>query len=71
VLTRTSPDVADETVADTRDVFVAQLADLAEAIEGRRPPLVPLAEGEASLRLALAARQSADERREIRLADAL
>jgi predicted dehydrogenase len=71
VLTRTAPEVADETVADTRDVFVAQLEDLAEAIETGRPPCVPLAEGEASLRLALAAVRSADERREVRLADAV
>lgn len=74
LLTRTAPEVApevaDETIADTRDVFVAQLQDLADAIETGRPPLVPLAEGEASLRLALAAVRSADERREIRLADA-
>ncbi|MGL5838551.1 MAG: Gfo/Idh/MocA family protein [Sphingorhabdus sp.] len=52
------------------DPFVAQLADLADAICDNRPPLVPLAEGAATLRLALAARQSADERREIRLGDA-
>ncbi|RAK58939.1 gfo/Idh/MocA family oxidoreductase [Phenylobacterium hankyongense] len=69
VLTRTAPDVADENVAGVTDPFVAQLADLAAAIREGRPPMVPLAEGEASLRLALAARQSADERREIRLSD--
>ena len=49
----------------------AQLADLAAAIVERRAPAVPLAEGEASLRLALAARRSADERRELRIADAV
>jgi predicted dehydrogenase len=71
VLTRIAPEVADETVAADRDVFVAQLADLAAAISEGRPPLAPLREGEASLRLALAARQAADERREIRLSDAI
>jgi predicted dehydrogenase len=71
ILTRTVPDVADEVVAGNTDPFVAQLADLAAAIADRRPPRVPLAEGEASLRLALAARRSADERREIRLTDAV
>jgi len=71
LLTRTAPDVADEPVAGKTDPFVAQLADLADAIAEQRPPLVPLAEGEASLRLALAARRSADERREIRLSDAV
>jgi predicted dehydrogenase len=72
VLTRTAPEVADESVAaPERDVFVAQLEDLADAIRDGRAPRVPLREGEASLRLALAARLAADERREIRIADAL
>jgi len=72
ILTRTAPDVAEESVAaPEHDVFVAQLADLAEAIHQGRPPLVPLREAEASLRLALAARRAADERREIRLSDAV
>lgn len=47
--------------------FEAQLLDLADAIETGRPLIAPLREGAATLRLALAARQSADERREIRL----
>ena len=47
--------------------FKAQLADLAGAISGSRQALVPLREGAATLRLALAARRSADERRELRL----
>jgi predicted dehydrogenase len=47
--------------------FVAQLADLADAIRDGRPPLVPLSEGARTLRLALAARQAADEGREIAL----
>lgn len=66
VLTRTAPQVSDETVAGRTDPFVAQLADLAAAIRERRAPTVPLREGEASLRLALAARRSADARQEVR-----
>jgi predicted dehydrogenase len=54
-------------VAGASDPFDAQLADLANAIRDRRAPLVPLREGAATLRLALAARQAADEQREIRL----
>lgn len=71
VLTRTAPEVADEAVSGDTDPFVAQLADLAAAIQERRAPAVPLSEGQASLRLALAVRQSADERREIRLTHAV
>ncbi|MDB5456138.1 MAG: Gfo/Idh/MocA family oxidoreductase [Caulobacter sp.] len=70
VLTATAPDVVEEIVAGKTDPFVAQLADLAAAIGEGRPPAAPLAEGEAGVRLALAARRSADERREIRLSDA-
>jgi predicted dehydrogenase len=69
VFTQTRPEVAEETVAGSTDPFVAQLADLAAAIRDKRPPAVPLLEGPATLRLALAARRAADERREIRLAD--
>ncbi|MDO6414267.1 Gfo/Idh/MocA family oxidoreductase [Sphingomonas sp. BIUV-7] len=69
VLTPTQAGAAAETIAGPSDPFIAQLADLANAIRDRRPPLVPLREGSASLRLALAARQSADERTEICLAD--
>lgn len=58
-----------ELAGDT-DPFVAQLADVASAIRDRRQPYIPLAEGSGTLRLALAARRSADERREIRLNDA-
>lgn len=58
-----------ETIAGTTDPFVAQLAGLGNAISERRPPMIPLGEGVASLRLALAARRSATERREIRLGD--
>jgi predicted dehydrogenase len=53
----------------TLDPFVAQLADVAAAIRERRQPYVPLSEGAKSLHLDLAARRSADERREIRLGD--
>lgn len=63
----TGSQAAPVNIRDQRDVFVAQLGDLAEAIRLRRPPLVPLADGAASLKIALAARQSADERREIAL----
>lgn len=69
VLTRTRGTVEATTVAGGEDPFVAQLADLADAIAQGREPLVPLREGARTLRLALAARASADERREIRLAD--
>jgi predicted dehydrogenase len=70
VLTRTKGDVESATIEGGPDPFVAQLADVAAAIEDRRQPRVPLSEGSASLRLALAARQSAEEGREIRLSDA-
>lgn len=56
-----------ERVAGTTDVFQAQLLDVAAAIRDRRPPAVTLADGARTLRLALAARRSADERREVRL----
>ena len=67
VLTRTVGDAAAEEIAGPTDPFVAQLADVHRAIVTGGVPYIPLAEGAASLRLALAARQSADERREIRL----
>jgi predicted dehydrogenase len=54
-------------IAGGTSPFEAQLLDLADAICDRRAPIAPLREGAATLRLALAARQSADERREIRL----
>jgi predicted dehydrogenase len=69
VLTRTEGEIESETVAGDTDPFVAQLADVAAAIEAGRAPYVPLAEGAASLRLALAACKSAEERREIRVSD--
>lgn len=68
--TRTAPEIIAESWADEADVFVAQLADLATAIRDSRPPLVPLAEGVGSLRIALAAMASARQGREIRISDA-
>jgi predicted dehydrogenase len=67
--TRTAPDVQAEQWSADKDVFVAQLADLAEAIRDGRPPLVPLSEGVGSLRLALAAMRSAEKGCEVRIAD--
>jgi predicted dehydrogenase len=49
------------------DVFVAQLADVAAAIRDKRPPSVPLSDGASTLRIVLAARQSAAEGREVAL----
>lgn len=70
VFTRTAPEVEESVWAGDTDPFVAQLADLAEAIRDKRSPRVPLAEGVATLKLALAAVRSADEGRELRIADA-
>jgi predicted dehydrogenase len=69
--TPTLQGAAAEPISGSTDPFVAQLADLADAIEEKRAPYVPLSEGAATLRLALAARRSADEGREIRIAHAL
>ena len=68
LLTRTVGDVSSETVDGGIDPFTAQLGDVATAITEKRPPYVPLAEGVKTLRLALAAIQSADESREVRIA---
>lgn len=65
-LTPTEPGARAETVAGSTDVFQAQLADVVDAILTRRAPAVPIADGARTLRLALAARRSADERRELR-----
>ncbi len=59
----------DSIIAGEVSPFVAQLADLAGAIRDGRPPLVSMREGATTLRLALAAREAADERREFRLTD--
>lgn len=71
VLTRTGDGIEEEVIAGTTDPFVAQLADVAAAIRDGRPPRVPLREGAATLRLALAARRSAELGRELNLDDAL
>ena len=69
VLTSTAGEISSETIAGTTDPFVAQLADVANAIVEKRSPHVPLSEGAKTLRLALAAVQSGQEGRELRLAD--
>jgi predicted dehydrogenase len=69
VLTSTQGEVRGETVAGDSDPFVAQLADVGSATIDRREPYVPLRQGAKTLRLALAAVQSAGEGRELRLAD--
>lgn len=66
-LVRTAGEVAGETIAGTTDPFVAQLTDVAAAIRNRRSPRVPLRDGLDTLRIALAARRSADENREVTL----
>lgn len=71
VLTWTSGVVAEEVIAGRTDPFVAQMADVAGAIVEARAPRVPLREGAASLRLALAACRSAGEGREQVLRDAI
>ena len=67
VLTHTSTPLRVEEIDTQTDVFVAQLADIAAAIAEGRQPRVPLADGAATLRIVLAARRSAAERREIGL----
>jgi predicted dehydrogenase len=64
-LTHTRGAVRTEEVDEQTDVFVAQLADVAAAIRERRPPAVPLSDGASTLRIVLAAQQSAAEGREI------
>lgn len=54
-------------VSGATDVFRAQLADVVGAIDERRAPRVTLADGATTLRLALAARDAAAERCEVRL----
>lgn len=67
VLTSTLGDGAAEEIVGPTDPFVAQLADVHRAITTGTAPHIPLAEGARTLRVALAARQSADEKQEIRL----
>jgi predicted dehydrogenase len=66
-LTHTSGAPRTEAIDAQTDVFVAQLADVAAAIRDRRAPTVPLSDGAGTLRIVLAARQSATEGREIPL----
>lgn len=54
-------------VQGATDVFQAQLADVVEAVETGRSPRVTLADGAKTLALALAAREAADARAEVRL----
>lgn len=66
-LTGTAGDNGSQTVTDSIDPFVAQLADVQAAITDGRAPRVSLQDGADSLRIVLAARQSADEKREVML----
>lgn len=70
VLTPTGAGAPPVTIAGTTDVFTAQLADVVGAIGEGGAPAVTLRDGAASLRLALAARRSADEGREVRMTHA-
>ena len=54
-----------ERIASAVDPFVAQLEDVRDAIVDKRPPRVPLRDGLETLRIVLAARQSADTKREV------
>ena len=64
-LTHTIGTLRTEEIDAQTDVFVAQLADVAAAIRDRRAPTVPLSDGAGTLRIVLAAQQSAAERREV------
>ena len=66
-LTHTSGAPRTEEIDAQTDVFVAQLSDLAAAIREKRAPTVPLSDGASTLRIVLAAQQSAAEGREISL----
>lgn len=63
--TQTMPGGRTENLTETVDPFVEQLVNVQTAITHNRPPRVPLQDGADSLRIVLAARQSADEKREI------
>lgn len=69
VLTYTQGEQHSETIAGQSDPFVTQLADVVDAIAEHRQPYIPLREGAKTLKLALAAVQSAQEGRELRLGD--
>jgi predicted dehydrogenase len=64
-LTHSTGEGGSEPVNSERDVFVAQLADVIGAIREGRKPKVPLSDGADSLRIVLAAQQSAEEGREV------
>jgi predicted dehydrogenase len=66
LLTRTD-EGRSESIETQTDVFVAQLADLSDAIRDKRAPRVPLAEGAATLRIVLAAWESVQTGREVRV----
>jgi len=66
-IVHTAGEPVSERIASTADPFVDQLEDVRDAIVDKRPPRVPLRDGLETLRLVLAARQSADERREVSL----
>jgi predicted dehydrogenase len=66
-LTHTSGGPRTEEIDEQTDVFVAQLTDVAAAIREKRVPKVPLSDGEGTLRIVLAAQQSAAAGREISL----
>lgn len=66
-ITPTNPVASPQTIAATIDPFLAQLEDIETAITSGRLPRVPLQDGLDSLLIVLAARQSADEKREILL----
>lgn len=66
-LTHTVGTPRSEQIDAQTDVFVAQLQDLAAAIRDRRAPRVPLQDGAKTLRIVLAAAESAATAREIRL----
>lgn len=67
VFTSTQGDGAVTEIVGPSDPFVVQLSDVHRAIITDAAPYIPLSEGAATLRLALAARQSADAQSEIRL----
>lgn len=64
-ITDTRPGGVTERIETAVDPFVAQLEDVIGAIRHRRPPRVPLSDGADTLRIVLAARESADRKREV------
>jgi predicted dehydrogenase len=66
-IVRTVGALQPERIIADRDPFVAQLADVVAAIREKRAPRVPLTDGFDSLRISLAARESARDRVEVAL----